>query len=481
VDVAKGLKEQASGVFDPVLQSGLTHAFSRFAPTLATPDGAAFPSSTISEDENVTTLSVSSNELFRNGISVSPSLQLQRTADSFVAPAGLNTEVAGVTVTIPLLQGRGREVVTAQETAAEREIEASRLDLDFLVSQLVDAAATDYWNLVAAARNLDVAVSAEDRGRVYVDNTQSLIDADHVPRNDINEVKANLAQRTAARIAAQQAVWEARQQLALDMGLSPTDMLSETRNPSDDFPATPSDLQPRDDPAALKSYLDQALTLRADYLAAQNRRGQSEILEIAAKNRLLPALNVQVGAGYQGIRGGNSFGDYLDGPFSNVRGPNLTAGISYSFPLGNQAAKGVVMQTVAAVHQGDAHITQTAQGISQQIVVSVEAVRNAILRVAKTREAVDLSQSSLDGAKEKYRAGLGSVVEILQEEDRLNSALADQVQARLTYAQALVQLRFATATLSPPRQATPTITPDMLMTLPFGNMDPGAAGKESHP
>ena len=477
VDIAIGLKDQASGIFDPLLQGSLTHAFSMFAPTYVTPEGQIVPLPAITEDSNLTTLSFSSSELFRNGLSLTPSFQIQRTDDSFTAPEGINTEVSGVTLNIPLLQGRGRSVVAAQETATQQEVEASRLDLDFLISQQASTAANDYWNLVAAVRNLAVAVSAEERGKVYVDNTQALIQADHVPRNDINQVKANLAQRTAARIAAQQTVWQARQQLAFDMGLAPADILSDIADPSDDFPPIPEELAPRDDAPAMKTYLDQALKQRADYLAAQNRRGQSEILEVAARNRLLPVLNVQVGAGYSAIRPGISAGDYLIAPFSNVRGPNITGGLIYSFPVGNHSARGILEQNIAAVHQGEVHIFQAAQSISQQLVVAVKGVRNAILRVRESRFEVDFSQASIDGAREKYHAGLGSVVEILQVEDQLNTALGDQVQAQLAYAQALTQLRFASGTLVAPHQAAPAITRDTLFTLPFDNLESHTGAK----
>ena len=229
----------------------------------------------------------------------------------------------------------------------------------------------------------------------------------------------------------------------------------------------------------MKTYLDRALKQRADYLAAQNRRGQSEILEVAARNKLLPVLNLQVGGGYSAIRPGVSAGDYLIAPFSNVRGPNITGGLTYTFPVGNHAARGVLEQDIAAVRQGDVHILQAAQGISQQLVVAVKGVRNAILRVRESRFEVDSSQASVDGAREKYRAGLGSVVEILQVEDVLNTALGDQVQAQLAYAQALTQLRFASGTLVAAHQATPAITHDALFTLPFDNLEPQTGAKDS--
>jgi outer membrane protein len=465
VDFAHGAYVQASGQFDTALNSTLNHSFLDFAPTVLTSSaGTPVPNST--EVENLTNFTASSNKLFRNGISVTPSFQLQRDNDSYVAPLGLNNELSSVTLTIPLLQGRGRAVVAAQETAAQQEVAAARLDLDFLLNRLVQTAADDYWNLVAAVKQLQVAISAEDRGRVYVDNTQALIDADHVPRSDINEVSANLAQRTATRIAAEQAVWEAREQVALDMGMDPQNLLTEARDPADDFPVPPSQVQPANDSGTLHALLAQGLTNRADYLAAKNRTGQSQLLQNAAANRLLPVLNLQVGAGYQGVRGGASFGDYLAGTYSNVRGPNVTGGLTYTFPLGNHAARGILEQSIATTRQAESRVTQTAQTIAQELVVAVQGVRNAILRVQKTNQAVDLSSTSVDDSKEKYRAGLGSIVEILQNEDRLTTALSDQVQARLAYAQAIVQLRFATGLLVPPGQATPTLTENSLTTLP---------------
>src|SRR6202000_2792405 len=94
---------------------------------------------------------------------------------------------------------------------------------------------TSYWSLVAASRNLVIAKDAEGRGKTYVSNVQALIDAGQVPRSDANVVKANLAQRSAARMSAEQQVVAARQQLALDMGFAPEEML-EVPDAADDFP-----------------------------------------------------------------------------------------------------------------------------------------------------------------------------------------------------------------------------------------------------
>lgn len=469
IDYDRGALQIASGQFDTVFEGGATESLTNALPTPLTALGYAASSTNgaaSTETTVQTNVTASATRLFRNGVSITPSWQLERATDSIALPGGLNSSITGIIVNIPLLRGRGRDVVAARETAAGREIAAARLDLDYLIAQLVSTSASDYWRLVAARRNLGVASMASERASVYVQNTRALIDADHVPRNDINEVSANLAQRSADYISAQQSVVVAAQQVASDMGLGAETMLDGIGEPATDFPTPPENDGPADGPDSLRSYLDYALSHRADYLAAMNRKGQSELLLAAARNGLLPAVNLQIGGGYQGLRAGRSVGDVFVSPFLGVRGPNVLAGITYSLPLGNHAAKGATAEASATLLQSDIRIEETARGISQQISVAVQDVRNSILRVRKTSEAVHLSDTSLSGAREKYRVGVGSIVEILQIEDRLNATMADQVQAQLGYALALTEFRFATGTLVPANQQAPDITADALMTLP---------------
>jgi len=117
VQIAEGVKEQASGAFNHTLQAGINHSFSEFVPIVSETTGYA-PMLSVTEISNITTLSVSSSKLYRSGINVAPSFQLQRTADSFLAPAGYNTQTSSLTITVPLLQGRGRQVVAARPTTA---------------------------------------------------------------------------------------------------------------------------------------------------------------------------------------------------------------------------------------------------------------------------------------------------------------------------------------------------------------------------
>ena len=99
--------------------------------------------------------------------------------------------------------------------------------------------------------------------------------------------------------------------------------------------------------------------------------------------------------------------------------------------------------------------------------VALAGVRNAGLRLEKASESVTAFQAALDGEREKYRLGFGSLVDILTIEDRLTSALAVQVQARLDAAVQLAHLRQATGTLVEPNAAAPRADRQAFVTLPL--------------
>src|SRR5262249_45345330 len=153
--------------------------------------------------------------------------------------------------------------------------------------------------------------------------------------------------------------------------------------------------------------------------------------------------------------------------YVGVPGPNATAGISYSFPANNQSARGSVMQSEGLLTQSEMQRQQLARSIGTAVAVSLSALRSAILRARAARQSVQSFQSALAGERQKYAGGIGSIVNILQVEDRLTAAQSDQVQSELAYALALSQFRFATGTLVRAEQPLQNVEAETFLTLPF--------------
>lgn len=416
----------------------------------------------ISTTTNTTSIDAEASQQLRNGITVTPMLTITRLTDNLASQDGLNQGHLGIQVNVPLLRGRGRSVVTANETASGVELEASLLDLNQAISNLLFNTATAYWSAVAAERTLDVAKEAEARGKLLLETVQTLVDADRNPRSDLSDVQANLADRTATRIGAEQQLFQANQQLALAMGLS-ADKVAAIANPADPLPSVARiEMIPSDPQLAIA----RAFERRADYLAAKKRQGEADILASAAKNQLKPQLDLQLNTGFSGLRGGRRPDEFVISPVSGVHGVDATAGLRYQFPIENRAAEANVVQTRSAASAAAYRIQDTARSISSSVLVAMEGVRAAIQQLAMVNRSVEYSQTALENQAEKYRLGVGSLVEVLTVEDRLTTALGNQVQAELGYALAVARLRQATGTIVEPDKPVQAIDPSIFVRPP---------------
>jgi outer membrane protein TolC len=112
------------------------------------------------------------------------------------------------------------------------------------------------------------------------------------------------------------------------------------------------------------------------------------------------------------------------------------------------------------------------------VVTAVGGVRNAALQLQRAREAVASSQAALEGEREKYRLGVGQLVDVLTMEDRLTTAEQNQVTAELGYALALTQLRFATGSIVEPDKAVQSVDHEVFLTVPIPTAVEIPTGKE---
>jgi len=475
---SRAFRRQASGAFDTAL--GTTLSQNRINNPLTLFDqGQAGLLGIITNNQvsNVTTLDIGATKEYRNGVTISPSFLTTRTTDNIYDIGGVNLTTLAFQVTVPLLRGRGRDVVAATETAAGIEVEASLLDLNQTISSLLSNTASNYWNAVGAARNLKVVQGSEERGKLYVENVQTLIAAGRVPESEIHQVNANLATRSAARIAAEQSLIAARQQLALAMGMS-TDQMASVGMPVEDFPVDDAQVLAVLNSHSLQQFFDLALGRRADYLAAKKRETEQKALLTPARNRILPQLNLNLSTGYSSLDEGTGAVNFFSAPGRAPRGPDVGVGVTYQFPPSNNAAFGALMLAQSNLRQAELRTLQTSQGIMASVVTAVGGVRNAALQLQRAREAVAASQAALEGEREKYRLGVGQLVDVLTMEDRLTVAEQSQVSAELGYALALTQLRFATGSIVEPDKTVQSVDRDVFFTVPVPAAQKAPVGKE---
>ena len=447
LEASRGALLVARGAFDPVLAASLTASESRM-PSAAT---SSTESSALSQ-------SVSLERLWRSGLFLEPSVELQR---SDAAGPADNTATVSFTLRQPLLRDRGRAVVGAGESASERELEAARLDLEHTIAVRLAAVAEQYWRARAARLDLDVLVATEASSRELLANTRRLVAADVTPAAEIVQLEADLTSREANRIAGEQTLFGARQDLGQAIGLEAPQILA-LPPATDPFPS----VVPEAVPASGDRFLTEALAQRADRAAALQRLAAVEARRDAADNALKPRLDLVLTPSYSGLVAGGGLGTLYEPLFDNVPGLSTTFGFTFSWPTRNRSAEGALIQAEAFVRQSALQVEALSKSIGAEVPVALDAVRRLADQLARLGRAVGLFEKALENEIKKLGAGSSTVVDVITQRDRLTSAQQRRVAAQLALALALVDLRFQTGTLYRIGTQAGTIGRDDLTTLP---------------
>lgn len=409
---------------------------------------------------NTTQFNVGLEKLLRSGLSASVSVGMIR-QDISVDPPATNRSTLSLSLSQPLLRGRGADVVTAEEDAARFGVSASSQDLRHTAAFGVLRTALAYWTYVASAQNVEVIAAAEERARTLLDETQVLVDAGNRPAADLKQVQGNLAERIALRAQVEQALFSARQDLGLAMGL-PADRINALPLPADTFPAI-ADVVPLTVSPVLFST---ALASRADLEAARYRERGNEVLIGAALDDLEPQVDLNFNLGFTGLAEGVGFSPYFTAFERRMTGPNATAALVYSWPTANNSARGLLARTEATHRQTLLQIDDLTRTIRSNIAVAQGDLARSAERVRALGEAAGLYRSAVDDEQQKLRLGLSTIIDLVLIEDRLMRSLIDQIAARQSYAQALARLRFETGTLVGGEAPVFQVAPDVLTTVP---------------
>jgi outer membrane protein len=433
LDSARGALQIASGRFDPVVTSGLSQTSSNVPLSLSSRQETWVLQSTLGVSKE-----------FRSGLILEPQLQLDRTQDITAGSGTLNAGTVNFQLRQPLLRGRGRAVVQAEELSAEREVVASGLDLRHTVAQRLRVVASQYWQVRAAEHNLEVLRVNERSSRELLENTRKLIQADQVPAADLVQLEANLAAAESARIGGERDLFTQRQNLGREIGLGSQEIAA-LPLPSEPFPSLRAEEVPPDTDA--RSFIELALRHRSDLEAARQRETELDLQRKAAENALKPQLDLIFAPGYSGIAGGGNTVGFFSPLFRNIPGAGAVASLALSWPTRNQRARGALLQIDAARRQSALGVDLVAKGIGADVPAALDAVGRNALRLERARAAVRLFERTVANEEKKLKGGTSTLLDLISQRDRLIAARQTEVGAELDLALSLLELRFQTGTL----------------------------------
>lgn len=193
----------------------------------------------------------------------------------------------------------------------------------------------------------------------------------------------------------------------------------------------------------LDDRIELAIRERPELNESRLRLEQRRLETIVTRNGLLPRLDFFVTLGKTG------FSDELADAFKDLDGPtfDLSAGLDFSYPLGNRAAEGRNRAALTSRRQAAASVENLQQLVRLDVrtaAVEVERAREQIAASAATRS---LREEALRAEEERFRVGDSTSLLVAQaQRDLLESQIAE-VDAVVAYRIALIELYLAEGTL----------------------------------
>jgi outer membrane protein TolC len=269
--------------------------------------------------------------------------------------------------------------------------------------------------------------------------TKALIQGDEIPGAELSREMASQANDEALVRSAERSVGEARLSLARSMGIL---MTTEAEAPVAVDPLPDGADRAAIDALAPAPLIKMALENRRDRIAAEKLRESGGVLLRAAETGLRPRLDA-----HGKISAGTVAETSLAQSAGGWSGPSFSVGLALEMPIGNNEAKGRLLQTQADLAERSITAADLDRNIRANVVQGVATLRASSDQLARMKEAVGLYGKTIDSEMERFRAGQSSLLDSIVTQDLQTNALFTFTIVRQQYAELLARLRYETGTL----------------------------------
>lgn len=337
----------------------------------------------------------------------------------------------------PLLRGGWTTVTLTEVRAAELSQTVADGAFERSVQDTLLAVVRAFWELSYARENYRAVFAARELALEQLRITEERIRVRQLAERDRVTDEAEVAQRAEQLIAAENEVFaraDALRRLLLQDAegeLWTTDVVPST---AIEGPLLATDLDWRV-PA------QEALRRRPDLKQLQADVSLAEVRQEAAKNELLPQLDL-VGS-YAATGSDRNFNSSLSNIF-DFEANDWSVRLQMTYPIGNAGPRALLSQRRLETEQALRTLYSKEMDIVQEVRDGVRALRTTAERVRASRESVRLAETELDTAQKRFRAGELTPFDVrlrnqslLDARSRLLRNLVDHriAQAQLLYVQ----------------------------------------------
>jgi outer membrane protein len=354
--------------------------------------------------------------------------------------------------TQPLLRNAWFTANRAPIVIARRNLQLSQAAFAAQVNNNVLGAVNQYWAVVQAQGNLDVARSSMDAAEATYKRDKRALELGALPPLNIYRSESQVASRRLQVILSEYALKQAVDALRLTIGADQDPFFQAIDLELTEKPEPPGELRTIDTATALQA----ALTKRPEFDAAKAALSRDETQIRLARNHLLPQLDLMALYGTNGLGGKGS--DLSGNPLSSswvsqlfgFSYPTYEAQLTLTLPLRNRAAK-AEMGTALVSRRNDLYNQRLVQEqVTLDVSNAVHQLEQAKLGIAAGKEALDLAQKTAAAEQRKYELGDSTVYLVLEAQTELAAAQQSLLQAEVGYQMAVAAVGHATGELLEP-------------------------------
>jgi outer membrane protein TolC len=441
----------AHSPFDPVV-SALYNVNSTSSPPSTTLQGTGGASTTFNSTTQNATFNYS--QTFETGTNLQGSLGSSNnfTNNSFNFFNPFITSTLNFQVTQPLLRNGWRFPNQAPLVIARRNLEQSRANFSAEVSNNILLAVGQYWAVVEARGNLDVAKSSMDAAEATYKRDKRALELGALPPLDIYRSESQVATRRVQVIQSEYSLKQAEDALRMTIGTGQDPYFQALDLDLTEKPEPEGELRTIDTAATLQ----QALTKRPEFDATRAALAIDDTRIKLAHNRLLPELDLTAAYSSNGL-GGTQFtttGQKMTSSSLNqlfgFNYPTYYAQLSVSLPLKNRGAKAELGSALVSRRSDLYGERQLREQVLLDVSNAVHQLEQAKLSIAAGKEAVDLAKKSMAAEQRKYELGQGTIFLVLEAQTELAAAQQSLLQAEVGYQVAVAGVDHATGGLLEP-------------------------------
>ncbi len=353
-------------------------------------------------------------------------------------------------VTQPLLRNGWFFANRAPLIIARRNLEQSKANFAAEVNNNVLQAVAQYWSVVEARGNLEVAKSSMDAAEATYKRDKRALELGALPPLDIYRSESQVASRRVQVIQSEYALKQAEDQLRMTIGADQDPNIQALDLDLTEQPDPQGELRTIDAATALQ----QALTKRPEIDAVRAALARDQTSIRLAHNHLLPELDLM---GLYGSNGLNS--TFVNGQpvmtssvnqLFHFNSPTYEAQLSLTLPLKNRAAKADMGNALVSRRSDLYNERLLREQVMLDVNNSVHQLEQAKLGIAAGKESLDLAKKNTAAEQRKYELGQGTIFLVLEAQTEQASAEQNLLQAEVGYQLAVAALDHATGELLEP-------------------------------